>query len=140
MKVKTILWYIYISVVMAVMVTFGYKAFYPFEPIRMDSFYIDKQVLRHGEKFCIQMVGEKLLDVPVDVTISFANGESYQVVKYSSNVHVGSYFPKRCFLTPHIMPGKYKVRWTGAYHVNNFQTVTRTILSDWVEVLDEVTK
>jgi hypothetical protein len=131
-------WYSYIVVVISVLVTFAFKAFWPYNPVRIDSFYTDKSGAVHGEKVCVRVIGEKLLPVPVDVTIALANGESYQVMKYTSNLPPGTFFPKRCFLVPHIIPGKYRVRWTGVYTVNAFNHVTRTALTDWIEIKDEV--
>jgi hypothetical protein len=113
-------------------------AVYPYKPLRVDSFRLDKTVATHGEKVCILVTGEKLMDVPVHILIELVDGESYEIMRYGSNTPPGDKFKPRSFIVPHhIKPGMYRVRWTGVYPVNALNHVRYTFLSEYIEIKDE---
>jgi hypothetical protein len=115
-------------------------ALYPYQPIRVDKFCIDKTVVTHGEKVCFRFEGEKFMPVPVNVLIELANGENIEIMKYTSNNPVGTTFKQRCFLMPHhVIPNRYQIRWTGVYPVNALNR--KTVSSQWITVVsDPLTK
>jgi hypothetical protein len=115
-----------------------FLAFYPYEPVRIDKFLIDKPKVSVGEKLCFQFAGEKFHAVPVEVSIELMDGENYFIMSYDSNNPVGCVFKKRCFIIPyHVEPGKYRLRWTGIYVMNMFNHIRKTVQSDMFEVEDE---
>ena len=103
----------------------------PANPMRIDSFKIDRAEVKQGEKICFLFQGEKFLALPVKVTVEMVNGEGIEVMSYTSNNPVGTLFKKRCFIVPYSAePGKYFLRWTGTWPVNPIQSVTKVVRSD----------
>jgi hypothetical protein len=120
-------------------VTLGIHTFYPYEPIRIDRLDIDKTECSVGDTVCVQMVGEKLLPLPVRVTLSLVNGSSITIETYWSNSPVGNKFRSRCFNVPfHIATNWYQVQWDGAYPINNNRTVYKQVLSKPIYVTNNL--
>jgi hypothetical protein len=131
------LWYCYTVTILVIFGAVGYQLFWPYNPIRVDRINIDKAVVAHGEKICFQFEGAKFMPVPVNVIIELVNGESFEIMKYSSNNAVGTKFKKRCFIVPHhIPPTKYQLKWSGVYPINALRHIPKSKLSDWIEVVE----
>jgi hypothetical protein len=112
-----------------------FLTWYPYNPITVDKITISKEVVSRGECLSFQFHGEKHYPVPVDVTIELVDGVSYFIMSYSSNNPVGNKFKARPFIIPHhIIPGKYKLRWTGVYTMNALNIVRVKKLSQEFEV------
>jgi hypothetical protein len=110
-------------------------AWYPYTPLRIDSFPLDKTEVLQGGEICFTVNGEKFYDIPVDVNIELINGESMSMVNYRANNPKGLLHKTRCFVIPyHVKPGYYQVRWSGVYQMNAFNYVRLVQLSDWVVV------
>jgi hypothetical protein len=112
-----------------------YLTWYPYNPITVDKITISKEVVSRGECLSFLFHGEKHYPIPVDVTIELVDGVSYFIMSYSSNNPVGNKFKARPFIIPqHIIPGKYKIRWTGVYTMNALNIVRVKKLSQEFEV------
>jgi hypothetical protein len=114
----------------------AFLAFYPRDPIRIDSMPINKTQACRGERVCFQILGEKFYPVPVRVSVELVNGEGIAIVNYISNHPPGSKFPQRCFNVPyHVEPGKHRIRWTGVYEMNSFQHVVKKMMSEPITIV-----
>jgi hypothetical protein len=119
----------------ALIISVSVMAWYPYNPLRVDEFYIDKSEVCQGEKVCFRVLGEKFYAKPVKVTVELVNGEGYFMVSYGANNPVGTSFPPRCFSIPyHVTPDLYRIRWTGVYEMNAFNYVTVVVYSKWLRV------
>jgi hypothetical protein len=108
----------------------------PYEPMRIDYFILDKQVVMQGERMTFTFKGEKFLPVHADVVLELVNGETFQLMSYYVNNNVGSVLKPRPFNIPyHVQPGKYRLRWTGSWRVNPIRVIKKSITSDWIEVV-----
>jgi hypothetical protein len=115
-----------------------YWLYWPYNPIRIDKFILDKEVVSQGEQICFRFEGEKYLDLPANVTIELVNGESIQIATYIATNPPGTVLRSRCFNIPyHVMPKKdYQIKWTGNYHVNPIRHVIKTTQSEKFEVTE----
>lgn len=123
------------ALLLSVWLKMGWDLFYPYDPIQIDKFTVDKTVVQSGERMCFQFEGEKFYNVPASVVLELTNGESIALMSYDANNPAGKVLRKRCFTIPHhTFPGKYQIRWTAIYQMNSFRTVRKTVKSDWIEV------
>jgi hypothetical protein len=128
--------WILLAMLIGVVVYVGFLAWYPFNPIRIDSMPISKTEVCRGERVCFRIIGEKFYAVPVKVSVELVNGEGIAIINYVSNHPPGSKFPPRCFNVPyHVEPGQYRVRWTGVYEMNAFNHVRKVVMSDTLTIL-----
>ena len=112
-----------------------WMSLYPYKPMRIDHLAIDKTAATVGDSLCIQMVGEKLLPVPVHVSIELVNGYGIAIANYDSNTAIGTTFKPRCFNIPmHIETSTYRVRWTGTYILNEFRRITLVVYSEPIHI------
>jgi hypothetical protein len=133
--VTDVLLWVLLAILTLVVLYGGILAWFPYNPLRLDSFTLDKTEVCRGEKVCFKITGEKFYPVPVHVSVELINGESIAIVNYVSNHPVGEGFKPRCFNIPyHIEPKKYQLRWTGVYQMNAFNYVRRTALSEWITI------
>jgi hypothetical protein len=121
-------------VVLSYVIWIGYQL-YPRTPIRVDAIVIDKTEVTQGGEICFQTLGEKLMAIPVHVTLDLVDGQSFSLVSYDSNIPPGIKFPLRCVTIPyHIVPRAYKLRWTGVYQVTFLSHYIASKDSDWFTV------
>jgi hypothetical protein len=108
---------------------------WPYKPLQIDSFTVDKTVVTRGDSICYTIKGEKFYDMPVDVTIELIDGESVAIMSYTANMPKGKLCRTRCFLVPyHVKPGLYRVNWTGVYTMNALNHVRVRMQSEFVRV------
>jgi hypothetical protein len=122
-------------VLIAIIVGSFVVALYPYEPLRVDKFIVDKDVAKRGEKVCFQFEGEKYYDVYTEATVELVNGEAFHIMSYSLNMTKGTDFKQRCFMIPaSICPSGYRIRWTGSFDINPLNHPKRVFYSDLIEV------
>lgn len=121
-----------------------YQLWWPVEPVKItgitllssDGITPSSKVVKRGETMYFIFDGQKLLPVPVRVSIELVNGERMAIMTYDSNTPVGYVFKKRSFIIPyHIQPGRYRLVWTGNYFINSLRVEMRTVQSDWITIL-----
>lgn len=130
---------ILINILLAVMLVMFfyvmYKMWYPYEPVKAARVLVNSTSLHRGDVIGFLLDGEKMLPVPVEITIELTNGENYPIMHYHSNLPVGKLYKWRHFIIPlHVIPGKYRVHWTGVYEMNAVNTVRRSYYSCEVEI------
>jgi hypothetical protein len=132
-----------VALVVGVMGYILILATWPYNPLRLDSFTINKTEVIRGEEVCFKITGEKFYNVPVRVVLELVDGEdlklsrSISVITYGSNQPKGSGFPERCFNVPsQVRNQPYKLRWTGTYEMNGFNHPRYVAHSEWLAVLD----
>ena len=132
-KTLTIFLVVMVAFVVALLIyssILGYYLFYPFEPIRISYLAVDNTEANVGDEVCVTMMGEKLMPLPVHVTLTLVNGKSIELEKYTSNNPVGKVFKPRCFTIPmHVKTSWYQVQWDGYYDINQTRTVHLTVRS-----------
>ena len=109
---------------------FFYWLLWPYNPIRIDEFIVDKETATQGEKVCFYFKGEKLLNMPARVILELVDGEAIEIMRYEANNPVGCILKSRCFNVPYsIMPKAYTIKWTGTYDVNHIRKVRKIVES-----------
>jgi hypothetical protein len=130
-RVMKHLWRFLLTAIICVIFYGAYWLWYPHTPARVDRIHVKSEVVRIGEEFCFQFEGQKLMAVPVKVTVEFVNHNVYDVYSYTSNTPVGDKFKERCFLVPtNIIPNKYYLRWNGDYTINQLNHVPLSYTSE----------
>ena len=120
-------------------ISLGWMLWYPYNPIRIDALYVDKTEAHVGDTVCFKMVGEKLMEVPVSVSLELVNGEGVAIMNYSSNVPKGAKFKERCFNIPmHIKSNHYRLLWRGVYPVNGLRNIVKEKLSNTVYITNNL--
>lgn len=118
---------------------FAYLSFvslYDYQPVRVDRIDLSKTEARRGEEVCLKFAGEKLMPVPVQVSIDLVDGVSTNIMHYSSNIPPGTEFPSRCFVVPYnARLGKNHIQWTGVYRINFIRNVERVMRSSPLTIL-----
>jgi hypothetical protein len=135
---KDPLWYIFMGIVIASFCTAIYWRLWPYDPIRIDKFCVDKTVVSRGEEICFVFKGEKLLPLPAHIVVDLVNGETIPIMTYQSNNKVGPILSPRCFIMPsHVKLRKdYRIKWTATYNPNPIRIIIEDGLSDPIEVID----
>ena len=114
---------------------FVWETFRPYEPIRVDAVIVSPKVLHRGEKAMFQFQGEKYMPIPVHATIELVDGSRHHLMSYTSNNPVGCSFKPRDFVVPYsIIPGKWRLKWSGVYEVNMVRSITKTAYSEEIEI------
>lgn len=109
---------------------------YPYNPIRMEKIIMSKTVMHPGECGTYQFSGEKLMDLPVDVTVNITNGANILLMTYTSHNPVGTKFVPRRFTLPHnLHSGRYRIMWEGIYSINGLRSVNKRYYSEWITVV-----
>jgi hypothetical protein len=113
-------------------------ALWPYEPMRIDKFLVDKTEVCRGGVVTFQFVGEKMTDVSPDISVDFVDGEAIPLMTYAGANPKGTLLKARSFVVPfHSKVNQdYQIRWTAKYPMNIFNKVTITKLSPFVKVLD----
>ena len=111
------------------------SAYYPYDPLEIVSFTVDKQTVCQGGKICYNLKGEKFYSLPAFVTISLINGESIPIVSYVANNKKGHIDAGRCILLPSKLEHpRYRIQWMAVYLFPMYGTATETVESNWIEV------
>jgi hypothetical protein len=135
-KIYDIMMWVLLALFVTITSYVAFLTFYPYEPLRIDAFIVDKTEAVRGEKVCFRLIGEKFYPIPVKVSIELIDGENIAIVNYVSNNPVGKGFHPRCFNVPyHVEPKEYKLRWTGVYEMNGFNHVRKTAMSEIIKIL-----
>jgi hypothetical protein len=115
-----------------------YWLFWPYTPMRIDKFILDKEVVAQGDRICFTFDGAKLLPLPANVVIELVNGEAILIATYFVNNPVGTVLKSRCFNIPyHVMPKKdYQIKWTATWQVNPLRNIIKTVQSGKFEVAE----
>jgi len=126
-------------ILLIMITTFGFvQIWWPYNPVRVDNFIIEKTILNQGESTYFQFQGEKFYNIPCHVSIELVNGENFAIMSYVSNNPKGTIFKKRSFIIPyHIPAGKYQLRWTGVYEMNPLNSVTKVAYSKFITILNK---
>ena len=136
---KDILFWMMFVVLGVVLCGVLWIAIYPYNPSRIDKIEVDKTNIARGERLRYTVIGEKFMDLPAAITIELINGESYPMMSYTGNMPVGKLKRSRTFIIPtHIIPGRYRVSYTGVYPVNGIRHITRKQQSEWITVTPEI--
>jgi hypothetical protein len=116
---------------------FFYWLLWPYDPIRIDKFNVDKTTAMQGERICFVFEGEKLLALPANVVVELVDGEAIQIMTYTANNDVGCIMKSRCFNVPYVItPKSYKIRWTAEYPVNHIRKVREVATSDFIKITE----
>jgi hypothetical protein len=137
-KTNMVMVWIFLCLFLAGMATLLFIALYPFEPTKVSSFTIDKTQAYRGDMICYTIRGEKFYALPALVSIVLDNGESIEMMYYNSNVDVGLFMKKKCFIVPyHVIPNRYNVKWTALYPMFG-RIIPVTVKSkECVDILEE---
>ena len=112
-----------------------FQLVWPFNPVRVDRVCVMEKEIARGDVLHFQFHGEKYLDIPVHATVELVNGENVGAMSYVSHNPPGNVFKPRSFVVPyHMMPGKYKLKWTGVYEISPIRTVTKTYYTEEIMV------
>jgi hypothetical protein len=112
-------------------------ALYPYDPLRIDSFTVDRTEACGGGKICYNLKGEKAYDLPAFITISLVNGESIPLVSYVAHNKKGKLDAGRCILLPAFLEhSRYKIQWMAVYFSPLLGTATEIVESEWINIVD----
>jgi len=107
---------------------------YPYDPITVDSFIVDKYEVIPGDKVTFHFKGKKNYNVSPTISIDLVDGEHFHVMDYPGTNPKGIIDNKRSFIVPNIPAKKYRLRWSATYQINAFANPRRTVETDWITV------
>jgi hypothetical protein len=119
----------------AVLGIFIFQSYYPYEPIRIDKIEVSSTNVKRGQIMWFCFVGEKFYNVPVRAQVELTDGRTYALMSYTSTNPIGVTFKPRPFIVPyHVVPGRYRLKWTGSYDMNPVNTVVKVAYSDTITI------
>lgn len=121
----------------ATWIFFLWLAFWPFEPIRIDSVPIDQKIVHRGGEICFDLVGEKLLPFPADTQIDIVNSINVPLFNYSSNARIGKLKSRpRCSFAPNrVEYGQNRIRYRFTHYILGIRPVMTEAYSEAFEVV-----
>jgi hypothetical protein len=118
-------WTLWTLMLMAVLILIGgaYQIYWPHKAIRIDKIVVSDRVMHRGQVGWFQFQGEKFMPITAHAQVELTDGKSYALMSYDSDNPVGTKFIPRAFIVPyHVVPGKYRIKWTGSYDINPLNT------------------
>jgi hypothetical protein len=130
-QILVILWIVLTTLFLSIL----FLIWYPYKPLEIDSFTVDRTYTCRGGELCYTITGTKNYNMPTDVTIELIDGVSVAIMSYTANMPAGKIVRKRCFNIPyHVQKGKYRVNWTGVYVMNSLNHVRVRAQSEIVDI------
>jgi hypothetical protein len=122
-RVQEIITWALLFCLVSILAIVCYQIFYPHKVMRIDKIVVSNTTMHRGSVEWFQFEGEKFIPITAHINVEMSNGRSYHLMSYESDNPVGSKFVPRAFIVPnHILPGKYRIKWTGTYDVNPLNT------------------